>query len=174
MATQTYAVDWSLDEAHFKDSMEKFITHCAETGLVMPLPLSQGPDTLSAIISQINCDKCNSKCCRSAECNDKTIECLPAETALLSSKYGGEHFTDNHLQMPCPFILGNNQCRIYKDRPLVCVLYPIQPNGGIDGVETISLSSFCPEAKRIAFSFYMAMWQVLNTYHRASGTKWRE
>jgi len=143
--------------------------HRAEkNGKVLALPMEIVPgmtmiNLMTLLIAQVNCDGCDARCCKHNP-NGAPLEMLPPEYQRLAEKYGHQHFTVKgewaYLPMPCPF-LKVNRCTIYRDRPLVCVLYPFQP-GALDGDghNLLALASKCPEAKRIAGQVYMTEWRI--------------
>jgi Fe-S-cluster containining protein len=101
--------------------------------------------------------------------NSEPIGLLPLEYNHLSDKYGNKNFiikgAEAFLPLPCPF-LKNGQCIIYRERPLVCVLYPFQPGGTDgDGRSLIALSSSCPEARRITKQVYMMNWRLRKQFN---------
>jgi Fe-S-cluster containining protein len=167
-----HTIDWNLDQTGFRNQIREVIHRAEKNGKVLPLPIEIIPgraflSQMAMILSRVNCDICDANCCKTNPYN-KPIEILSPEFERLSEKYGSQNF---HLKegksiipTPCPFLKGR-RCSIYPDRPLVCVIYPIQ-FGAIDGEgkPIIALASDCPEAKRIARSIYMTTWRLRRMY----------
>lgn len=161
-------INWELGQSAFRHEIRELIRRCQKQGKVIPLPFvmfkgQPSIDLVTLLLSQVNCDDCEAPCCK-ANPEGKLTQLLPPEYERLSSKYDRKHFVikdDSHfLPMPCPF-LKNDRCRIYPDRPIVCVIYPFQPgatNGA--GEEVLAVASSCPEGRRIARAAYMASWRI--------------
>jgi Fe-S-cluster containining protein len=164
-----WEIVWELPRREFLVDIREKIERATEEKLVLPLPVTILPgglfeSVMSLLLPQVNCSGCNAPCCR------RNISGLPfaihlEECEALSKKYGADKFTIvggyAHLPMPCPF-LESNQCSIYEDRPLVCIMYPFQPGASApSGVDLLALESSCPEARRITMKVYMAYWEIL-------------
>lgn len=161
-------INWELGQRAFRHEIRRLIQQCQKKGKVIPLPFAMykgqpSIDLVTLLLSQVNCYDCDAPCCK-ANPEDKLTQLLPPEYERLSSKYDRGHFVikddSQFLPMPCPF-LKNNRCRIYPDRPIVCVIYPFQPgatNGA--GQEVLAVASSCPEGRRIARAVYMTSWRI--------------
>ena len=158
-------LNWELDQTAFYNQIVDMIKRSHKNGKVIPLPIAFQPgiigvNQLSLLVSQVNCDRCDARCCKE-ETYGSPIEILPPEYSRLQARYGRDkfYFRDNKpcLIMPCTFLY-NERCSIYLERPLVC---PFQP-GARDGNGNVlmAVASICPEARRIAQRLYMVEWQM--------------
>lgn len=166
-------INWELPQEAFRHEIRSIIREAHKSGKVIGLPLEATPgqpflDAMTLLLAQVNCDNCDAPCCRS---NPQGIQTgiLPPEYKRLSEKYGKENFIvkgdEAYLPMPCPFLKAN-RCTIYRDRPLVCVLYPFQP-GAFNGEDkpVIALASSCPEGRRIALRVFMTSWRIRQQFY---------
>lgn len=174
-----WVIDWFLPLKDFRQYVDSMINEASKSGKVLALPIQvcHGQavlDTLSLILAQVHCFACDAPCCKHNPHNE-VFQLLPPEYQQLSKKYGDNNFFHKDgtpcMVMPCPF-LRNNQCTIYDDRPLMCVLYPLQP-GAIDssGNKMIALASGCPEARRITRQIYTSAWWIKHQYRLLHGAK---
>lgn len=167
-----YLFNWQLNQEAFRHEVRKLINRAEKEGKVLALPIKISPgqqmlDMMTLLLSQVNCDGCDARCCKIKTYN-KPIEVLPPEYERLAEKYGSQHFKKKgevvELHMPCPF-LKNNRCSIYRDRPLVCVLYPYQFGANdVAGNMVLAMSSSCPEARRITRNIYMWSWRLRHQF----------
>lgn len=171
----TYVIDWELSQDAFRDQVRELIRRARKHGKVLALPIEirngqTAIDMLTLLMAQVDCENCDAPCCKSNP-EGMLTQMLPPEYERLSAKYGKEHFIVKedgaYLPMPCPFLRkGPNPqlkqlCKIYQDRPLVCVLYPFQP-GANDGAgnHILAVASSCPEGRRIARAVFMTAWRI--------------
>lgn len=172
-----FEIDWTLDQAQFRTRIRKMVKLSTDGGKVLPLPFfpddgNSAIELLTAILAQVNCDRCNAPCCKFNPQGDD-LSLLPSEYQKLKAKYGDEHLRAQgeqyFIKMPCGFLRSDNLCSIYPDRPLVCVLYPLNPGGGEvrTGRTAISLESRCPEARRLTKVIYMMSWRIRQIYFAA-------
>jgi len=161
-------IAWDIDQKQFKDQVRQMIAMARKGNNVLTLPISPSLESILLILSQVNCDGCDAICCRVSP-PDETVAMTPSEYKMLREKYGDEGMVSTWLggviKMPCRF-LKNKRCSIYSERPLACVVFPIQ-HGGACGAsfdsqpfEALAVSSYCPEGRRIAKAVYMTMWQI--------------
>jgi len=168
-----FEIDWTLGQVPFRVQIRKMIKLARDKGKVLTLPLF--PDNgnaaigfITLILSQVNCDRCDSPCCKSNPQGDDL--CLvPSEYDNLKAEYGDKYLRANgegyFIKMPCGFLGSGNLCTIYPDRPLACVFYPFQPGGSEgDGREAIALASSCSEARRVTKTIYMTSWRIRQAY----------
>jgi len=152
---QNQQPDYSLDREAYEDQVDRLVSSAQSRKGTIPLPLTfdsmrAGLAIVCALLSQVNCDKCEAKCCKSLPGN---VYLLPSEQEYLSMK---------SLTQPCLFLDGN-RCLIFhnRHRPLTCIRYPYQPGAtSKDGIPAIALASECPEACRIAKDVYMTFRQM--------------
>jgi len=163
-----YLIDWQLNREAFRHQVRDMIHKAQKNGKVIALPMETSSgmtflNLMTLILAQVNCDGCDALCCKNYPQNEP-IGLLPPEHKCLAEKYGNHHFIikgeEAFLPLPCPF-LKNNRCTIYRERPLVCVLYPFQPGATDgDGRRLLALGSSCPEARRITKQVYMMSWRI--------------
>ena len=169
-----FVIDWTLDQVQFRAQIRKMIKMASENGKVLTLPLFPEPgrwalDLLTLILSQVNCEGCDTPCCKSNP-NGENTDLIPADYRRIKELYGDEGILykdgQHYLKMPCRFLKGN-RCQIYPDRPFVCQVYPFNP-GGSEGMTNrrfaMSLESRCPEARRITKAIYMTQWRLRQSY----------
>lgn len=178
-----FAVDWTLDQAAFRDLVRGYIREAEKSGKVLALPMAVYPgqsflDLLTVLLAEVNCAGCSAPCCRSNP-DGSPLPLPEPEYARLAARYGAQYFRRQGgrpvMDMPCPFLRGTasppfqDLCRIYADRPLACVIYPFQI-GAEDGAgrPQLALASTCPDARRIARQVYMTGWRIRRQY-RALG-----
>ena len=83
------------------------------------------------VFEDINCLNC-AKCCKSISPTlyDKDVERLAKHLKIKPSKFIEEYlYIDDEndyvfKQTPCPFLLGDNYCMVYENRPKACREYP--------------------------------------------------
>ncbi|MCG8411138.1 MAG: YkgJ family cysteine cluster protein [Bacteroidales bacterium] len=83
------------------------------------------------VFEDINCLDC-AKCCKSISPTlyDKDVERLAKHLKIKPSKFIEEYlYIDDEndyvfKQTPCPFLLGDNYCMVYENRPKACREYP--------------------------------------------------
>lgn len=166
--SMTYLIDWELNQEAFRHQVRDLIHKAQKNGKVLALPMevSKGMtfvNLLTLTVGQVNCEGCDARCCKQNP-NGEPLQMLPPEYTRLAERYGKEHFIVKgewaYLPMPCPF-LKSDRCTIYRERPLVCVIYPFQP-GASDaaGNNILALASSCPEARRITKQVYMMSWRI--------------
>ena len=149
----------NIDEAIFSAVKEK---------ATIPLPVDVSIDTIVLVLSQVDCSKCDGICCRATPSADSdSIALHPSEYECLNSS---PEVHKTHIKFPCPFQKGS-MCTIYTYRPLVCVMYPIQPGGkrGHDSTmsnKILALDSKCPESQRIARNIYLSLWHFYRAQNR--------
>lgn len=171
-------IDWQLDQDSFRRQVIEIIAAAKNNGKVITLPIVLQPgqamiDHLTLLLAQVNCAGCNALCCRENP-GDEPLSLLPSEYEKLTREYSLDALDKIEdgtygLPMPCPF-LESNLCKIYRDRPLVCVLYPFQ-TGGADaaGNPLLAISSSCPESQRIAANVFMWAWRIRKHFVSLSG-----
>lgn len=175
----TYVIDWELPQDAFRDSVRGLIHQAQKRNKVLALPIETHTgqtaiDLLTLLLAQMNCDNCDAPCCRANPAGMLT-QLLPSEYQRLSAKYGKENFIVKedvaYLPMPCPFLRKGpypqlkQLCKIYPERPFVCILYPFQPgaNDG-EGHNILAVASSCPEGRRIARQILMMAWRFRRQY----------
>ena len=151
-------INWDVDQDKMREQVQGMIEACRRWGKVLVLPLSMSEESIFLILSQVDCRNCDAICCQSG----------PAPVTLLDSEYASmkwKKLPERKLSLPCQF-LDCNLCAIYKDRPMNCLMFPIQRGGriadkyGKNHEEALALASYCPEARRIAMRAYMVIWEV--------------
>jgi len=149
-------IDWSLEWEDFQKQIVFMIKNYREADKAVPLPLPMRMEIACAVLSAIDCNDCDARCCKVG--NDAIL--LPEEYENLKRKYEDRGFTsDGKLRFPCRFLL-NNRCSIHKhDKPIICDSFPIQSGGNINGFDAISVSSKCPSAMKYARKLYSQIWQ---------------
>lgn len=181
-------IDWDVPQSEFRDFIREYI-HTAEKSnkvLALPIEIHKGQsaiDLLTLLLAQVNCDDCDAICCK-ANPDGMLTQVLSHEYEYLSKKYGQEHFIIKNesafLPMPCPFLRKGTKpgakqlCKIYPDRPLVCVFYPFQPGATAfqdevkDGEEMdiLAVASECPEGRRITKAVFMTAWRIRHQFER--------
>jgi len=171
--TMKYLIDWELNQEAFRHQIKDMIHKAQKGGKVLALPMELTPgmasvNLMTLLLAQVNCEGCDAPCCKHNP-NGEPLQVLAPEHSRLAEKYGAQHFTVKgewaYLPMPCPF-LKNNRCTIYRDRPLVCVLYPFQP-GATDGAGNmiLAVASSCPEGRRITRQVYMMSWRIKQQFN---------
>ena len=161
-------IAWDIDQNQFKEQVRQMIAMARKGNNVLTLPISPSLESILLILSQVNCDGCDAICCRVSP-PEGMVAMTPSEYKLLREKYGDEGMVSTLLggaiRMPCRF-LKNKYCSIYSERPLSCILFPIQPGGAYGAsfysqkIEALSVSSYWPEGRRIARAGYMTIWQI--------------
>jgi len=161
-------IAWDIDQKQFKEQVRQMIAMARKGNNVLTLPISSSLESMLLILSQVNCDGCDAICCRVSP-PDEMVAMTPSEYKMLRERYGDEGMVSTRLggaiKMPCRF-LKNKHCSIYPERPLSCVVFPIQPGGAYGAsfdsqpLEALAVSSYCPEGRRIAKAVYMTMWQI--------------
>lgn len=166
------AIDWHVDKEAFERQLRKFIKAARENGKVIPLPVSPSLETLLLLLSQVDCSNCEAICCKRGTPGN-VVALAPGEQKALVVKYGDQGFTTTPpagaISMPCRFLKGN-QCSIYPERPLSCMVFPMQTGGEVSSdanaprVEALAVASSCPEGRRIAKAVYKTTWQLKQKY----------
>ena len=133
------------------------ITLCSEKGKTIPVPVALDLAAIMLFQSGVRCGSCN-LCCREV----KEADLLKDELRALQSKYGTGGFTDTGLKFPCRFLDGAGKCTIYTERPVVCMIYPIQPSAASSAGALMAVDSQCPQAREIALKLYMIAWDFRN------------
>lgn len=151
-------IDWELSEINFEKSIDEMIVRVSESGNVLVLPFKITPgeqffNIIVAVLSQIDCKNCDARCCTSNPPTENPIEMTAREYYDITHEKSPERLVK--ISYPCRFLNENNQCSAYNNRPMVCVMYPLQTGGMSDGSLAVSLSSHCPEARRITKNIYM-------------------
>ena len=181
MDRMAFELDWELEFSAFKKSIRALIRESEKQGKVIPIPFTQRAsfDTASIILSQIKCDKCDALCCRVAP-NGEPLGITKDEYIAFADKFGESKLKSlgikldgvvGSIPIPCPF-LKSDMCTIYSDRPLVCILYPLDTGGTDDeGNILISVASHCPEARRIARDILISFYRMRKQCIRAGLSK---
>jgi len=166
-------IDFSLDRELFRQSILAVIHEAQENNLVIPLPIMQNTgkkflEQLSLILAQVDCSHCESICCKQNHGIPIAVSENELNRLLKIKEFPHEKITKgwSGIMTPCPFLQpGNDLCEVYVIRPSVCVMYPFQIGGSDDGGKLLlSLASECPEARRIAISIYMTMYDVKKVF----------
>jgi Fe-S-cluster containining protein len=168
-----FEINWGLPEVEFRHQIEALIRNARKSKMVIPLPChitDPGLELMALVLSQVNCDGCDAPCCRSPEYAEFGIPLLSTEYQALVDRIGVDELAKmaiklvgniRYIPTPCPF-LRKNLCSIYDNRPFICVQYPINQSAVDDeGLQMVSLDSYCPEARRIAKRIYMTYWKLL-------------
>jgi len=171
-----FEVDTGLEEPEFRKQIENMINDARKNESVLPLPITIGDNVMeitALVLGQINCEKCDARCCRSSAIAKFGIPFLDSEYRTLVELIGEEKLAkigvkligdSRYFPTPCPF-LKKNTCSIYDIRPVVCVNFPFDsPAEDDNGRKLISLDPLCPEARRIAKRTYLTLWKL---YHKA-------
>jgi Fe-S-cluster containining protein len=176
--SESWEVDWDLPFDVFNSRVKFIIDDALRKGKVIPLPIVVAPgmeflNQITLLVSRVHCKDCN-KCCTTSPCGNP-IECMPVEGTILTRKYGNENFIQHkdswQIKVPCGFLDSYGKCRIYNERPTVCVMYPFQIGAGDNnGNNLLALDSDCPEARIIALEIYIYRWYIRNQFRR-NGTK---
>ncbi len=66
-----------------------------------------------------------------------------------------------NIKFPCPFLV-NKRCSIYKDRPVVCWIYPVGIPEDVDGTTMLTVSSQCPACRKLVFTLLKARRDLLS------------
>lgn len=156
-----FTLDWQVPQEEFRNQIRAMINAARENNKVLVLPVEDKQDSLMWLLSSIDCEECDAPCCRRSP-PEEYVGLTPSEFMLLREKYGDKgmrpHKYGGAIEMPCRF-LKHNRCEVYADRPLVCITYPMQPGGMIDGRSCMALASSCPQARKITKALYMAYWR---------------
>jgi len=165
-------LDWQVDKEAFGRQIKKFIKAAREGGKVIPLPVSPSLETLLMMLSQVDCSNCEALCCKRGMPGN-VVALAPGEHKALAVKYGDQGFTTTPpagaISMPCRFLL-HNRCSIYPERPLSCMVFPMQPGGRVSSetneakIDALAVASSCPEGRRIAKALYKMTWQLKQKY----------
>jgi len=176
--SEQWEVDWDLPFDVFNSRVKFIIDDALQKKKVIPLPIIVAPgmeflNQLNLLVSRVHCNGCT-KCCTTNPCGNP-IECMPAEGNILARKYGNENFIRRsgtlQIKVPCGFLNSDGKCKIYSERPAVCVMYPFQIGAGDDdGHNLLALDSDCPEARTIALEIYNYRWYLRKSFIR-NGTK---
>jgi Fe-S-cluster containining protein len=171
-----FEIDWRLPEAEFRQQIDNLIRDAYENKMVLPLPChismsKSGLELLALILSQINCSNCDAVCCRSLDYIESDIPLLKTEYRALVERIGEDKLNQmgiklvgntRYLPRPCPLLNGHS-CSVHDIRPNPCINYPFEkPATDSEGLKTITLDSFCPEARRITRDVYMMYWKLFN------------
>ncbi len=161
-------IAWDIDQNQFKEQVRQMIAMARKGNNVLTLPIGPSLESILLILSQVNCDGCDAICCRVSP-PDEMVAMTPSEYKMLCEKYGDEGMVSTRLggaiKMPCRF-LKNKHCSIYPERPLACVVFPMQPGGACGAsfdsqpLEALAVASYCPEGRKITKAVYMTMWQI--------------
>lgn len=186
-----FLIDWELEPLAFKNQIDNLIIKARREKRVLPLPIVALPgiafiDIAVTILSQVNCDKCDARCCKSNP-NNQPLPIMPGDFDNLTDKYGKEmmekvgakfiYMPDGlyyFIPMPCPFLTNkNNRCKIYEDRPLACLLYPMQLGSINDkGNMLVALASECLEGRRITRIIYKYYYSFRQHFKRVGDKEW--
>jgi len=171
-----FEFDIELEEPEFRKQIENIINNARKNESTLPLPITIGDNAIEVtalVLGQINCEKCDARCCRSSVFAEFGIPFLDSEYRTLVERIGEEKLAkigvklignSRYIPTPCPF-LKKNACSIYDIRPIVCVNFPLDSPAKDDhGRKMISLDPLCPEARRIAKRTYLTLWKL---YHKA-------
>lgn len=109
-------------------------------------------------VSHIDCLEC-ANCCRSLgpRLTDMDIKRLSAHLRIKESKFIQKYLIideDNDYvfkSMPCPFIMDDNYCIVYKYRPKACREYPHTNQKNIKSILSVCVKNidFCPIVKEV-------------------------
>ena len=167
----THAIDWDVDRATFEANINSLISLATDNKKILPLPIAivKGEPFLEMVIAitmQVDCNGCNAHCCRTNP-DGSNISMAWSDYDQLRLKHTEEELHNKGIYIrgatcvfpsPCPFLMVNT-CRIYDDRPFICIMYPISnPARDGTGAPMLAVESSCPEARRIARKLYMDMW----------------
>jgi Fe-S-cluster containining protein len=168
-----FSINWDLPEVEFRHLVEGLILDARKNSTVIPLPCrinNNGLELQTLLLSQVNCDGCDARCCRSPDFAEFGVPFMDTEYQALVKRIGADKLNNmaiksvgrtRYIPTPCPF-LHKKQCSIYDIRPFICVIYPLDYSAIDDeGSKMMSLDSFCPEARRIAKRIYMTHWKLL-------------
>jgi len=163
-------IDWELTPQLFEEQLDLMIEQASFFGKVLPLPIpisnANTSQLILGLLSRVDCSGCDSACCKAGS---EEIAMLPEEYEDLKAKYP-EVMKDiilekDHVSVPCP-LLKDGRCQVYPDRPMVCLVFPIQFGaviGGPSGTDlenAFALSSLCPAAKRLTREIYLYRYQM--------------
>lgn len=178
----TWVIDWWVPLDEFTANVEHLIKRAIVEDSVLCLPISVVPgktwlDLMTLVVSSVDCNACDALCCGKNP-HDIPFDLPPIEYKRLSRKYGTRYFYliegDRYaLRMPCLF-LSDKGCSIYKDRPAMCVLYPLQTGATDKEGKTLCLSAACPEACRITRQVYITAWWIRRQLTMLTGEKFKE
>jgi Fe-S-cluster containining protein len=165
----TAIVDIEADLEPFKTQINAIIKEAEEHNFVIPLPIIMDSRDFigqcGLVLSQINCDACNGKCCRESNIN-LPIHLLNIDYERLKAVVPDKFlsYQEGHgISYPC-FLLKDNKCSVYGERPFVCVLFPIDMSE-IDMKKCIGLNSSCPESRRIARNIWLMRWRLHRSFN---------
>lgn len=168
-------IDWDLPLDPFKHRIREMIADCQkkEKVLVLPVKITPGPDfifQLADLLGQVNCENCESECCKVDHGPEGDgVALMDSDRVTLDSLNLAGHIKgagkNAHLELPCPF-LKSNRCSIYPSRPFMCLIYPFQFGGYLDRMSkpSMSVSSACPEGRRITKQFYIMAWRIMQRF----------
>jgi Fe-S-cluster containining protein len=175
-----FEITLGLQEAEFRRQIEIAINNARKTETVFPLPLhteTSGIEIMALVLSQINCNNCDARCCKTSQFAEFGIPLLDTEYQTLVERVGKEKLEkinmkliggNRYMPTPCPF-LHKNQCSIYDIRPFVCIVYPLDQSGvDISGEKMVGLDPFCPEARRIIKRAYLTFWKIFHKMEEVS------
>ena len=174
-------IRWDADRPTFERGLKKFIKLARNEGKVIPLPVPLALETLVMPLAQVNCDGCDALCCKGGT-QGGAVQLAPGEHKALVEKYGDQGFITapphGGILQPCRFLKGR-LCTIYAERPMGCMLFPMQPHGGVatsrhaTPMEALSVASSCPEGRRIAKAIYKSMYLIKQKYWSMPGEELR-
>jgi Fe-S-cluster containining protein len=176
MTELNYMLDWNDPEDIFHSSVKGLIKTAQDNNTIIPIPVKMYKgegvnlayiEIVSLMLAQIDCSHCDALCCKkSCSVDNGPIGMLSYEAKNIKDKYGIAISKSSeireldyyYINYPCEF-LKDCKCTIYNDRPLNCITFPVQNAGEDgDGNKLFSLSSMCPEARKLAEKVYMTHW----------------
>jgi len=153
------------------DLTPELVEEVASRGGLFVTKIPIHPKAMDMFWDRFSCRRCG-VCC-SGDCVGRTendgVAIIPSEMERLASyllmsprAFKKKHtFHTGHIRVmryPCPFYIQEGKiCSVYKNRPMVCITFPINQGGWtwIEGVKiwllTISLN--CAAAKEAALEF---------------------
>ncbi|MFC1988499.1 YkgJ family cysteine cluster protein [Chloroflexota bacterium] len=169
-----FKFDMELGETEFRKQVENIINDARKNESALPLPIHVKDNFMeiaALVLGQINCEKCDARCCRSSTFAEFGIPFLSKEYENLVERVSEEKLVkigvklvgnSRYIPTPCPF-LKKNTCLIYDIRPVVCVNYPLDSAAEDNqGEKVMSLNPLCPEARRIARRTYLTFWKLFH------------
>lgn len=162
----------SVDIASMSDSeIEEMIEdiYRAKSNINLPIPFKS--ETVAKLFKMFHCQGCGECCVGGGDgvfLNPEDIERLSTGMQISKRRFK-DKFTfvtegKRLLHFPCPFYDSNSHsCIVYQLRPSVCQLFPFlqsektmiakRPYPSTNGERIVTVSTLCPEGRRIACQF---------------------
>ena len=172
----------SISDSEIEELVEDIYKANASINLSIPLL----PETIAEFFKTFLCRRCGTCCVGGGDgifLSPDDIERLSTAMQLSKRRFKDRFTFINHgrrlLPYPCPFYDSESHlCTVYQARPSVCRLFPLNNPiiekglySSADGVRMLTVSTCCPEGRRIACQFIKMQRDVLSFCEKLDKSK---